>query len=82
MAGGNTKKMAKEDSIKVGDKIKHRGDNSTGVVKEITDDGYIIWVKDEDGFDEKSMLRYIEKVSPKMAEGGKMETFVYTIGGL
>jgi hypothetical protein len=64
--------------FKVGDKVKHTGDNSTGKIKEITKEGMIIWTKDEDGFEEESMQRYLRK----MALGGSTNSWCYSIGGL
>ena len=48
--------------FKVGDKVKHISDNTTGKIKEITKEGMIIWTKDEDGFDEESTRRYLQKM--------------------
>jgi hypothetical protein len=48
--------------IKAGDRVLHNADHSTGTVQFIDEDGHIIWRKDEDGFDEKSMPKYLTKM--------------------
>ena len=48
--------------IKVGDRVVHNADHSTGTVQFIDEDGHIIWRKDEDGFDEKSMPKFLTKM--------------------
>jgi len=62
--------------FKVGDRVFHTSDNSTGRVKKVQDNGYIVWIKDEDGFEEVSMTRYLNKInkdSESLAKGGGVE---------